>query len=281
MTLLTLFSITVRKRKNFSALLLLSVLLSGCATGPNANPKDPLEPFNRVVFRTNDKLDQYVAAPLAKGYQKVAPAPVRTAITNFFSNLGDIGNTINSLLQGKGQDAMDSFMRLGVNTVFGLGGLIDIATQAGIPRHSQDFGLTLGSWNIASGPYLVLPLFGPSSFRDGAGQVVNVKLDPVNYTEPPLRNQLYAVNIINTRANFLGATDLLSQAALDPYTFVRDAYLQQRESLIEKGQGKQKLPEYEDPEDKEEAPVSPPSTPPEPSKPAGAAVKDAVQAEAK
>lgn len=229
--------------------LLLSALLGGCAYGPQANPRDPLEPFNRVVFQANSKLDEYVAQPVAKGYRAIAPTPVRVAVTNFCANLADVGNIVNNLLQGKGADAMDSLARVAINTLFGLGGLIDFATPAGVRRHAQDFGLTLGNWHVEPGPYLVLPLLGPSTLRDGAGQVVNFKLDPVTYARPALRNTLYGLNFINTRTNLLDATELLSEAALDPYSFVRDAYLQQRRYLIDNGKGPRALPNYDEPGD--------------------------------
>jgi phospholipid-binding lipoprotein MlaA len=228
-----------------ASLWMLYALLSGCATGPNASPNDPLEPFNRVVFSANDKIDQYVAVPLAKGYEKVTPTPVRTAVTNFFGNLGDVGNAVNNLLQGKGEDAVNSLMRVAVNTTFGIVGLIDIATPAGLRRRSQDFGLTLGTWHIPSGPYLVLPLFGPSSFRDGAGLAVDFQLNPVTYAKPAVRNSLFGLNFVNTRTNLLGATELLQQAALDKYTFVRDGYLQRRQYLLESESSPRKLPEYD------------------------------------
>ena len=240
-------------------LLMLSALLAGCATGPDASPNDPLEPFNRVVFRANDKLDQYVAIPLAKGYRKVTPSPIRTAVTNFFSNIGDVGNTINNLLQGKGEDAVNSLMRLAVNTTFGIVGLLDIATPAGLRKHPQDFGLTLGVWHVSSGPYLVLPLFGPSSFRDGAGLAVDFQLDPVSYAEPGVRNPLYGANFVNTRTNLLDTTELLEEVALDKYTFVRDGYLQRRQYLIESETERRKLPEYEE---AGEPPVVAPAPPP-------------------
>jgi phospholipid-binding lipoprotein MlaA len=239
---------------------LLCALLAGCATGPDASPNDPLEPFNRVVFRANDKLDQYVAIPLAKGYRKVTPSPVRTAVNNFFGNIGDVGNTINNALQGKGEDAMNSLMRLALNTTFGIAGLLDIATPAGLRKHPQDFGLTLGRWHVRSGPYLVLPLFGPSSFRDGAGLAVDFQLDPVSYAEPGVRNPLYGVNFVSVRANLLDTTELLEEIALDKYTFVRDGYLQRRQYLIESEEEKRKLPQYE--EATEPPPVIAPVPPP-------------------
>ncbi|WP_121491831.1 MlaA family lipoprotein [Cupriavidus plantarum] len=230
-----------------AALTAAALLASGCATGPQANQDDPLEPMNRAVFKVNDTVDQYVAVPIAKGYQKVTPEPARTAVTNFFSNLADVGNFANNVLQGKGVEAAETLMRVAINSVLGIGGLIDIATPAGLSKHSQDFGLTLGVWGVPSGPYLVLPLFGPSSFRDGVGLGASFYLDPAHYLDPAWRNSLFGVNVVSTRANLLGATDLLSQAALDKYAFVRDAYRQRRQYLIESGSGK--LPAYDDEDD--------------------------------
>lgn len=260
-------------------LALVALLATGCATGPQANPDDPLEPMNRVVFKVNDKLDQYVATPVAKGYRAVTPQPVRTAVTNFYSNIADVGNFANNLLQGKGVDAAESLMRVAINSVLGIGGLIDIATPAGLQKHSQDFGLTLGTWGVPSGPYLVLPFFGPSSFRDGVGLYVNFQFDPTTYMDPAWRNSLFAMNVVDVRTNLLGATDLLSLAALDKYAFVRDAYVQRRRYLLDGGSGK--LPNYGDDEETEGAAMpssspapapAPASAPaPEPSAPAAPA----------
>ncbi|WP_322011644.1 VacJ family lipoprotein [Paraburkholderia sp. J12] len=224
------------------------LVTSGCATGPNRKPEDPFEPANRAIFKFNDVLDTTVAQPIAKGYQKVTPQPLRQAITNFFSNLGDVSNFANDLLQLKITDATEDLMRLAMNTTFGIGGLIDFATPAGLPKHHQDFGLTLGRYGVPAGPYLVLPLFGPSSVRDGIGMGVDVKFNVLNYIEPAVRNPLYVAQFVSARADLLGATDLLSQAALDKYSFVRDAYRQQRESLLRGSQsGNQALPNYGDP----------------------------------
>ncbi|WP_109583756.1 MlaA family lipoprotein [Cupriavidus plantarum] len=246
-----------------AALTAAALLASGCATGPQANQDDPLEPMNRAVFKVNDTVDQYVAVPIAKGYQKVTPEPARTAVTNFFSNLADVGNFANNVLQGKGVEAAETLMRVAINSVLGIGGLIDIATPAGLSKHSQDFGLTLGVWGVPSGPYLVLPLFGPSSFRDGVGLGASFYLDPAHYLDPAWRNSLFGVNVVSTRANLLGATDLLSQAALDKYAFVRDAYRQRRQYLIESGSGK--LPAYDDEDDDAAAPgTSAPASGPAP-----------------
>jgi phospholipid-binding lipoprotein MlaA len=222
-------------------------LISGCATGPERKPGDPLEPMNRAVFNFNDGLDRYVAVPVAKGYQKVTPQPLRTAVSNFFSNLGDLSNAANALLQLKITDATEDIIRFAFNSTFGLGGLLDWATPAGLPKHHQDFGLTLGHWGIPSGPYLVLPLFGPSTVRDSMGLVVDVKFNPLNYMEPAVRNPLYVLQFVSVRSDLLGATDLLQQAALDKYSFVRDAYTQQRRARLRgTSDNAAPLPEYED-----------------------------------
>ncbi|AJY09380.1 vacJ like lipofamily protein [Burkholderia dolosa AU0158] len=225
-----------------------SAMLTGCATGPNRNPNDPLEPMNRAMYKFNDTVDQNIAVPIAKGYQKITPTPLRTAISNFFSNLGDLGNMANNLLQLRITDATQDLMRVAMNSVFGVGGLIDIATPAGLPKHHQDFGLTLARWGVPSGPYLVLPVFGPSTFRDGVGRAVDVRFNLLNYIEPAARNPMYVMQFVSARSDLLGATDLLKQAALDPYSFVRDAYLQQRKSLTYHSQSSSAaLPNYSEP----------------------------------
>ncbi|MBN3810199.1 VacJ family lipoprotein [Paraburkholderia sp. Ac-20347] len=224
------------------------LVTSGCATGPDRKPGDPFEPANRAIFTFNDALDTHIAQPIAKGYQKVTPQPIRQAITNFFSNLGDVSNFANDLLQLKITDATEDLMRLAMNSTFGLGGLIDFATPAGLPKHHQDFGLTMGHYGVPAGPYLVLPVFGPSSVRDGIGMGVDVKFNILNYIEPAVRNPMYIAQFVSARADLLGATDLLQQAALDKYSFVRDAYRQQRQSLIRGSQNSNApLPDYGDP----------------------------------
>jgi phospholipid-binding lipoprotein MlaA len=222
-------------------------LISGCATGPERKPGDPFEPANRVIFKFNDGVDRFVAVPVAKGYQKVTPQPLRTAVSNFFSNLGDLTNAANNLLQLKITDATEDIVRFAFNSTFGLGGLLDWATPAGLPKHHQDFGLTLGHWGIPSGPYLVLPLFGPSTVRDSMGLVVDVKFNPLNYIEPAERNPLYVLQFVSVRSDLLGASSLLEQAALDKYSFVRDAYTQQRQARLRgTGDNAAPLPNYDD-----------------------------------
>jgi phospholipid-binding lipoprotein MlaA len=211
-------------------------LLAGCATGPNANPADPLEPLNRQVARFNDTVDDAVLRPVATVYRQVLPSPVRTGVNNFFSNLSDVWSFANSVAQLKLQDSAQTFMRVNVNTFFGLGGLLDIATEAGIDRHTEDFGQTLGYWGVPSGPYLVLPLLGPSTLRDAAALPIDINGDPVNYvTNIPLRNSMYALRLVDIRSNLLRAGQLLQDAALDKYSFTRDAFLQRRRSEIHDG----------------------------------------------
>ncbi|RKT99155.1 ABC transporter [Burkholderia sp. Nafp2/4-1b] len=232
----------MNKVRIIAATVAASAVLSGCATGPNRNPNDPLEPMNRAMYKFNDTVDTNIAQPIAKGYQKVTPTPVRTAISNFFSNLGDLGNMANNLLQLRITDATQDLMRVTMNSLFGVAGLIDIATPAGLPKHHQDFGLTMARWGMPSGPYLVLPVFGPSTIRDGVGRAVDVRFNLLNYIEPAVRNPMYIAQFISARSDLLGATDLLKQAALDPYSFVRDAYLQQRKSLTYHGQSASAAP---------------------------------------
>lgn len=214
------------------------VVLSGCATGPNANPRDPLEPFNRGVYKFNDAVDQAVLKPVATAYVKVTPSVVRTGVNNFFGNLGDAWSAVNSVLQLHGQDAAESMMRFSFNTVFGLGGLLDIAGEAGIPRHKEDFGLTLARWGVPTGPYLVLPLLGPSDLRDTAALPVDWQGSLIRHVTPTTdRNELYLLQTVSTRANLLGATSLLEQAALDKYSFTRDVYLQVRGRKADNDEG--------------------------------------------
>jgi phospholipid-binding lipoprotein MlaA len=216
---------------------------SGCATGPDRTPGDPLEPLNRATFRFNDALDRNVAQPVARGYNAVVPRPVRTGVGNFFSNLGDVTIMLNNFAQGRFADGMSDMMRIALNTSFGLLGFLDIATPAGIQKHAQDFGLTLAHYGMGSGPYLVLPIFGPSTFRDAAGFGVDQYFAPVNQARVPVRNTLWGINFVSTRAHYLDATELLEQAALDKYLFTRDAWLGQRRSKIDAGH-EQALPDY-------------------------------------
>jgi len=235
-----------RAIKSLPALALSFVLLgtlSGCATSPTPNPNDPLESVNRATYQFNDVLDRTIAKPIAQGYSAVTPGPVKTMVNNFFSNIGDATVMANDLLQGRITDGTEDLMRIVMNTFLGIGGLVDFATPAGLPKHDQDFGLTLGHWGLPAGPYVVLPLFGPSTVRDTVGFVVDLKGSPTGYLKPAVRNILYPLNFVSTRARYLGATDLLSAAALDKYSFTRDAYLGRRKYQLDGGKD-ETLPDY-------------------------------------
>jgi phospholipid-binding lipoprotein MlaA len=233
--------------------------LAGCATVTTPTKGDPFESYNRTMFTFNDKVDQYALRPVAQGYVYVVPQPVRDSVTNFFGNIGDIYTAANNLAQLKVADGVSDIMRVVMNSVFGVGGLFDVASIAGLPKHTQDFGLTLGHYGVPAGPYVVLPLLGPSTVRDTAGTVVDYFGSVTSYVDPTwFRTVLFGVDLVNTRANLLGASDVLAGAALDKYSFVRNAYLQRRQyllgsdnSLPSYGEGNatggtEALPKYED-----------------------------------
>lgn len=212
--------------------------LSGCATVQTPTKGDPLEGFNRSMYKFNDTVDTYALKPVAKGYQYVVPQPVRDSVTNFFSNIGDVYIAANNIVQLRIADGVGDIMRVVINTVFGVGGLFDVATIAKLPKHTADFGITMGRYGVPSGPYLVLPLLGPSTLRDTAGLGVDYVGNPLTYVKPDgLSWGLFGVNLVNTRANLLGAGDVLDAAALDKYSFVRNAYLQRRQMLISNARG--------------------------------------------
>lgn len=209
-----------------------SVGLAGCASAPQqtaAHPQDPWEGYNRSMMAFNDQVDDAVFKPVATAYRDVTPDPVRTGVGNFFGNIGDLWTMVNFALQGNGEKAYNHMVRFTTNTVFGLGGLLDIATPAQIPREKQDFGLTLAHWGVQPGPYLVLPFWGPSTLRDTVAMPVDWRgyvldgLRPISH-----RNTLAAVRLIDKRASLLGTTDTLDAVALDRYSLVRDFYLRQR-----------------------------------------------------
>lgn len=211
-------------------------VMTGCATGANVNPADPFEPFNRGVSRFNDRVDDAVLIPAATAYRNVLPSPVRTGVNNFFGNLGDVWSFANSVMQLRLQNSAETFMRVNVNTFFGLGGLLDIATEAGIDRHKEDFGQTLGRWGVPSGPYLVLPLLGPSTVRDAAVLPIDSQGDLLGSVQAiPVRNSMYVLRVVDLRSNFLRATQLLGDAALDKYSFTRDVHLQRRANEVHDG----------------------------------------------
>ena len=226
---------SARSGSVFAVLALMIALLQGCATGPNANPADPMEPLNRAVFNFNDGVDRALIKPVATVYEQAVPVLVQKGVGNFFGNISDVWSVANNLLQFKAKEAVETFMRVGVNTFFGFGGVLDIGTEMRLAKNRQDFGQTLGVWGVSAGPYVVLPILGPSSLRDTLGTVVDLQADLVgNLQEVPLRNSLQATRIVDRRAGLLDATNALDQAALDKYTFVRDVYLKRRAASLGK-----------------------------------------------
>lgn len=206
--------------------------LSGCAT--SNNPNDPLEGFNRAMFSFNDTVDKVALKPAAQAYQFVLPEFVQTGIGNFFGNIGDLWSAVNQILQGRVETGVTSFMRVAVNTTFGLGGVLDVSTEARLTKQKSDFGQTLGKWGVGSGPYVVLPLLGPSTIRDTAALPADFYGDLWSYKKPVRwRNVGSVVRVIDKRAQLLDASNLLEDAALDKYDFVRDTYLQSRQSQID------------------------------------------------
>ena len=231
------------KHKVVKKLSLLTLLLIGfisISTNGYTSENDPLEPMNRVIFGFNEVVDDNILEPVAKGYRYVTPDPVERSVSNFFNNLGEINTIINSALQLKLDKTITSSSRLAINSTVGVLGLFDVATSLGIQREREDFGQTLGFYGISSGPYLVLPFFGPSSFRDAPGFYADVMMEksisPV-YTElhHEERQAIQATNVIDTRANLLKATKILDTAAKDKYIFLRESYLQRRAKLVTDG----------------------------------------------
>jgi len=250
------------------------LLLGGCAS--TGNPRDPLEPINRAVYTFNDGADHLLIKPAAEFYRVTVPDFMRTGVSNFFSNINDVIVALNSLLQGKLTQAGSDVSRLIVNSTVGVLGLFDVATEIGLEKHNEDFGQTLGFWGIGDGPYLVLPLLGPSSARDTVGWFGDYYAWPISYLEPDRhRNILIAARFVTARADLLEASRILETAALDPYEFVRDAYLQRRRNLVYDGKPP---PDEDDIEDAKPKPApdkdgAKPAAP-APAEPAGQVPKD-------
>ena len=222
------------------------VLLAGCASAPGADPRDPWERYNRSMYSFNEAVDTAVLKPVATAYQQTMPAPVRTGVSNFFGNLGDAWSFVNNILQAKPEGALHSFWRVVINSTMGLGGVLDPATEMRLQRHREDFGQTLGYWGVPAGPYFVLPLFGPSTLRDAAALPVDAYGSAVGHVnDVSVRNSLIGVNVIQTRASLLTTTDFLESAALDKYSFQRDAFLQKRRNEIHDGNPPQDEERYD------------------------------------
>ncbi|MGE0556999.1 MAG: VacJ family lipoprotein [Burkholderiales bacterium] len=223
-----------RLRPALAAAIISLGMLGGCAS--TGDPRDPLEPLNRGIYKFNDGVDTVLIRPAAEIYKGVLPPLVRTGVSNVFSNLNDVVVALNNLLQGKFEAALSDAGRVLINTTAGLLGIFDVATEAGLEKHDEDFGQTLGWWGIGDGPYLVLPFLGPRNLRDTAGTFADYQFDPVSYIDPSRdRNIVQGTRIISRRAELLGASRILEVAAIDEYEFVRDAYLQRRRNLIYDG----------------------------------------------
>ena len=209
-------------------------LVAGCAATPSK--VDPFEPMNRAFYEFHDAVDTAVIRPVVHGYTAVIPQPIRQMVSNFFNNIEDVISAANDLLQGDWDRLGHDLGRVTLNTGWGLGGLIDIASDLGIPRGNQDFGLTFGKWGFDQGPYFFIPLFGPTTVRDGAGWITRLFVGPVGFIpDVPLRNSLYGVGYLDVRTQVEEASRVVDTAALDRYTFIRNAYLQRRRYLLYDG----------------------------------------------
>ena len=253
----------LRVKEGCAALgVVLALSLSGCVTlPPNSQrvPQDPWESWNRGVYKVNDKLDRAVAKPVARTYVRVVPQPVRTGVSNFFENLHQTTVMVNDALQGKFTAAANDLARFVLNLTVGVGGLLDPATQAGLDLNNEDFGQTLGHWGVHPGPFVEIPILGPSDVRDGLGRVVDIYTGPTHYVQnKPIEYSLYAVSLVDTRAGLLSLDDTLKNV-FDPYAFVRDAYLQRRAYMI--SDGKLKEEPLEDPGEDAPPATKPPGEP--------------------
>ena len=209
-------------------------LLAGCAATPSR--VDPFEPWNRAMYSIHEVVDGNVVKPIAEAYVKTTPQPIRTGVSNFFGNIDDFFTGINNALQGKKQQAGDDFGRVLLNSTFGVVGIFDLASEMGIAKDHNDFGITFGKWGAPPGPYFFVPLFGPTTLRDGTGTVIRIYAGPIGYLRNvPLRNTLYGLNYLDTRAQLLGTESVLETAALDKYRYLRNAYLKARRYQVYEG----------------------------------------------
>lgn len=213
--------------------LALVLALAGCATAGKSNPRDPWEPFNRHAYNFNEGLDNVLLKPAATFYRDKVPALVRTGVSNFFGNLNDVWSAANNLMQWRLPEFEESLARVQLNTMFGVFGIFDVASEFNIERHREDFGQTLGRWGVPAGPYVMLPFFGPSTLRDTVALPVDTRFDPVSQISgSATRDVTYVVRAIDRRSNLLRVGNVLEEAALDKYSFTRDAYLQRRRAEI-------------------------------------------------
>ena len=226
--------------KNLVFILVIALLGSACATSPEytADARDPWQGFNRKVYSFNDALDRAFLVPAAASYRAVTPDIAEQGVSNFFSNLGDVGVAFNNTLQFKFLDAASDIGRIIVNSTIGLLGFIDVASRMGLEKHDEDFGQTLGYWGMGTGPYVMLPFFGPSNLRDAPAMVVDDIIYPPNWVDikNSERNGLFALNLINTRAELMQLEEKAEELSRDRYVFIRDAYLDRREFLVNDGE---------------------------------------------
>lgn len=246
---------TPRRRYSLGLAAAAVALASGCATVESPSPRDPLESFNRGVFAFNDAIDGALFKPIAYAYRDLTPAPARSCIRNVFGNLEDVWSAFNSLLQARGHDFFNTLGRVIFNSTMGLGGCIDVATMNGAHKINNDLGTTLGVWGIGTGPYLVAPIWGPTTLRDGAatlgGLAANVSpITPIKAIDDvPVRNSIIGLYALDTRESLLDADELVNRTALDRYSFIRDAYLQRRDALVnQRTSDGAALPDYSDDE---------------------------------
>jgi phospholipid-binding lipoprotein MlaA len=221
-------------RRTALALVAATAMLAGCAVGPTK--EDPLEPWNRQMYAVHQVVDGNVVKPIAEAYVKVVPELIRTGVSNFAGNIDDLFTGINNVLEGNGQQAGDDFGRVLLNSTFGVLGIFDLGSMMGINKDKKDFGITFGKWGVPQGPYLFIPLFGPTTVRDGSGTLVRLFVGPVGYIpDVPLRNSIYGVGYVDARAQALNAESVLDTAALDRYRFLRNAYLKNRRYQVYDG----------------------------------------------
>lgn len=252
-----------RRRYSLTLVAATVALASGCATVQSPDPRDPLESMNRATFAFNDAVDGALFKPVAYMYRDLTPAPARACINNVFGNLEDVWSAFNSLLQARGHDFFNTLGRVLFNSTMGLGGCIDVATMNGAYKIRNDLGTTLGVWGFGSGPYLVLPFWGASTVRDGVATIGGLAADVSPLTpifeidNVPLRNSILGLYAVDKRASLLEADELVNRTALDRYSFIRDAYLQRRDALVNQrledggslpDYSDDDLPDYSDPE---------------------------------
>ena len=225
------------KYKGFISIILIFFITSCSTTGSSQN--DPLEPMNRAIFQFNEIVDDNILEPVAKTYKYVTPDPIETGVSNFFSNVGEVSTIANDVFQFKFRQAGYDFLRFSINTTVGVLGIFDVATSIGLKKNKEDFGQTLGFWGIPQGPYLVLPFFGPSTFRDAPGLYADRQISPIEQFHNKEELALDTLNAVDTRARLLRATKILDTAAKDKYIFIRESYLQKRESMVHDGESEE------------------------------------------